>query len=241
MLSNKLSIMKNVNISLFIILLIFTVNGLSQTLTLSWEGQTLGDSLLVMGLTTDNELVAHVVVTNNTGNSMGIKVKRSPLEIVGGSVNYFCWAGNCYPPSVSQSPGYLTLGAGQSSGDEDFSGHYMPNGNYGDSFIEYEFFNMDNEDEYVKVVVQFATTIAGIDEHDLDVNIYPNPATEYVTIKLSCKMRTVMVYDYTGSKVMEENVNSSSHKMNTSLLSPGIYLFKILTEKGVNVKQIIIK
>lgn len=235
--------MKNVNIYLFLILtvLIFPVVGLSQPLTLSWEGETIDDSLVVVGFTTDNELVAHVIVTNNTANSMGIKVKRTSLETVGGSVNYFCWAGNCYPPSVNQSPGYLTLSAGQSSGDEDFSGHYVPNGNYGDSFIEYEFFNMDNESENVKVVVQFAATIVSIDEHDLDVNIYPNPATEYVTIKLSCKMSTVMVYDYTGTKVMEENVNSSSHKMNTSLLSPGIYLFKILTEKGVNVKQIIIK
>ncbi len=235
--------MKNVNIYLFLILtvLIFPVVGLSQPLTLSWEGETIDDSLVVVGFTTDNELVAHVIVTNNTANNMGIKVKRTSLATVGGSVNYFCWAGNCYPPSVNQSPGYLTLGAGQSSGDEDFSGHYNPNGNYGDSFIEYEFFNMDNEDEYVKVVVQFAATIVGIDEHDLDVNIYPNPATEYVTIKLSCKMSTVMVYNYTGSKVMEENVNSSSHKMNTSLLSPGVYLFKIITEKGVNVKQIIIK
>lgn len=72
---------------------------------------------------------------------------------------------NCYPPNISESIGYLSLAGGQSSSEGDFSGHYEPHNNYGDSYIEYEFFNMNNEDENVKVVVQFATITVGINEN----------------------------------------------------------------------------
>ena len=59
--------MKNINISLLLIfpILILSLSGISQPLTLSLDGETIGDSLLIVGLTTDNELVAHAVVTNN--------------------------------------------------------------------------------------------------------------------------------------------------------------------------------
>ncbi len=234
--------MKNLNIYLLLILsiVIFSVNGLSQSLTLSWEGETIGDSLLVEGLATDYELVAHAIVTNNTANSMDIKLRRDQLQMVEGTMNYFCWGANCYPPNVDESPIPFTLAAGQSTEEGDFSGHYEPNNNFGDSFIEYEFFNVDNEDENVKVVVQFAATVVGVNEHDLSANVYPNPASDHVTISLLHTMNTIIIYDFTGSKVMEEHVNSSSHKLNTSQLSPGVYFFRITTDFGVTVKQVIV-
>jgi len=234
--------MKNINVFLFLVfsLQILSLNVYSQPLLLSWDGATINDSLLVLGSSTDNELVAELIVTNNTGSSMDIKVRRTEMQIVDGSINYFCWADNCYPPNISESIGYLSLAGGQSSLEGDFSGHYVPNNNYGDSYIEYEFFNMNNEDENVKVVVQFAT-ITGINENVPIVKIYPNPATEHITINLSCIMNTVKLYDYTGSKIIEEVVNSSFYKMNTTYLCPGIYILRISTDKRVIVKQIIIK
>ena len=235
--------MKNINAFLFLVfsLLILSLNVYSQPLSLSWDGATINDSLLVSGSSTDNELVAELIVTNNTGSSMDIKVRRTEIQIVDGSINYFCWADNCYPPNVNESFGHLSLGAGQSSAEGDFSGHYEPHNNYGDSFIEYEFFNMNNEDENVKVVVQFATITVGINENEPSVKIYPNPATEHITINLSCIMNTVKLYDYTGSKIIEEVVNNSIYKMNTAQISTGVYILRITTDKEVIVKQIIIK
>ncbi len=233
--------MKNINAFLFLVfsLLILSLNVYSQPLSLSWDGETLNDSLLISGSSTDNELVAELIVTNNTGSSMDIKVRRTEMQIVDGSINYFCWADNCYPPNISESIGYLSLAGGQSSSEGDFSGHYEPHNNYGDSYIEYEFFNMNNEDENVKVVVQFATITVGINENKLSVKIYPNPIHDNVTIKFSDIINKVIVYDLSGSKLIEENANSSLHKINTSHLFPGVYLFKIFTEKGTVVQQLI--
>lgn len=235
--------MKNINISLLLIfpILILSLSGISQPLTLSLDGETIGDSLLIVGLTTDNELVAHAVVTNNTSSSMDIKVRRTQLEIVEGSINYFCWGDNCYPPSVNESPAFLTLAAGASTDELDFSGHYEPRNNFGDSFIEYKFFNMNNEDENVKVVVQFAATNVGINEHDLSVNVYPNPASDQVNISLGLMINEVLVYDYTGKMISRVQVDSKTYQMNVSHFNPGVYLFKVMADEGIVVKQVIIK
>lgn len=74
-----------------------------------------------------------------------------------------------------------------------------------------------------------------------DALVYPNPATNQVTVKLSDKINTISVYDYTGSMIQEDQVNASTHTINTSRLSSGVYLLRITTDTGVAVKQVIIK
>lgn len=222
-------------------ILVFSISGFSQPLSLSWEGETIGDTLLVAGLTTDYEIVAHAIVTNNTSHSMDLKVRRNQLQVIDGTLNQFCWGSSCYPPSVNESPGFLTLGPGQSTLDGQFSGHYLPFGNYGDSFIEYEFFNMNNEDENIKVIVHFMASVVGINEDRIHVDIYPNPASDFVKINVSQSIDVVMVYDVIGKKVFEELVNSNSYLMKTSFLSSGLYFFKIITNNKAIIKQIMIK
>ncbi len=231
----------NAPIVLIISILLLSFSGFSQPLTLSWEGETIGDTLIVTGLTTDFEIVAHAIVSNNSNHSMDIKVRRDQIQVIEGTLNQFCWGSSCYPPNVNESPGFLTLGPGQSTLEGQFSGHYLPLGNFGDSFIEYEFFNMTNEDENVKVIVHFIATTVGISEDDTYLTIYPNPASESITINMSHSIDAVLVYDCTGRKVLEEQVNSNSYLMKTSFLSSGLYLFRITTHDKVITKSIVIK
>ncbi len=235
--------MKNIKTTFvqLISILLISVNGFSQSLTLEWEGEPIADTMIVTGLATDMEMVAHAIVSNNTDQSMDVKVRRNQLQMIDETLNQFCWGANCYPPNIDESPGFLTLTPGQSTEEEQFSGHYLPQGNYGDSFIEYEFFNMNNENENVKVIVQFVATTVGIDKNDLNINIYPNPASEYVAINSSNSIESVMVYNSAGTKLMEVGVNKSSILLNTSTLSSGLYFFRITTHNDVIIKQMMIK
>lgn len=223
------------------LILVISIYGSSQPLSLSWEGETIGDTLSVAGLTTDYEIVAHAIVTNNTSHSMDLKVRRDQLQVIDGTLNQFCWGSSCYPPSVNESLGFLTLGPGQSTLEGQFSGHYLPLGNFGDSFIEYEFFNVTNEEENVKVIVHFMATTVGIKEDDIHLAIYPNPASAYVKIDLSQSIDAVMVYDIIGKKVFEDQVNSNSYLMKTSFLSSGLYFFRITSHEKVITRQILLK
>lgn len=65
----------------------------------------------------------------------------------------------------------------------------------------------------------------------IETKIFPNPAIESLTLELndfsSLKNVTVSIFDLQGKVQLVENVKSSSHKVQISNLSPGMYLLKI--------------
>lgn len=74
----------------------------------------------------------------------------------------------------------------------------------------------------------------GIVTTDLNiaVNIYPNPAKDYVTIENNSnrKLTTIQVYNATGAIVYQENMKDKIHQIALGGLSSGIYQIKIQTE-----------
>ena len=75
----------------------------------------------------------------------------------------------------------------------------------------------------------------GVDENIVDnLNIYPNPANEYIHVETNCELQRIDVYDVTG-KLM---ISSTKTEINVSDLESGIYFVNILTDKGCVTKKI---
>lgn len=85
-----------------------------------------------------------------------------------------------------------------------------------------------------------STTALGSETFDLDkqVTIYPNPATDELNIQLPT--------DFSINQVVIRNslaqivLISKENKMNTSILSSGVYFVEIETDKGIFFKKVII-
>ncbi len=74
------------------------------------------------------------------------------------------------------------------------------------------------------------------------INVYPNPATDEVHINSTLPIQNINVVNYFGQSVYtSETSNSSSHKLNTTLYSSGIYLIQIETDMGITTRKVIIK
>lgn len=214
----------------------------AQDLTLSWEGETLGDTVTYWGDASDYEIVAHAIIHNNTDRNLSIKVRRNRIQMVDSTVSAFCWAGACWPPDTEESPAQEIL-AGTQSGDEDFSGHYNPNTHHGMSMVEYTFFNEADEEQFVKVVVKYATNPDGIAEDAMAggsiSDIYPNPATTAVNINYdmpsTVKTAKVQLINLLGSVVKEASIepNSNSLSMNISELKGGVYFYAVVINGDV--------
>ncbi|MBC8487819.1 MAG: T9SS type A sorting domain-containing protein, partial [Bacteroidetes bacterium] len=71
--------------------------------------------------------------------------------------------------------------------------------------------------------------------------IYPNPASDVVNIKSDFEINNVMVYNFAGQIVANEQVNSKFYQINTSQYNAGIYFFRIETDEGTISKRIIIE
>ena len=242
-------------IILLIIAFVFSISfANAQSYVLSWEGETLGDTVVISGDPADAELTFHAILTNNSDDSVAFKVQRRLIHLLDGVTHYFCW-GLCYLPnhdSIFVPSGYVGLNAGQSSTEWDFSGHYEPTGVIGTSLVEYKFFNADNEDEFVTVVAKFVTAPDGImDQIMADgfvSDIYPNPASHFINLdyELTSKVNNanIRVMNLLGSVVknVEIDKNSTNLRLDISNLTNGVYFYSVIINNEVyKTKKLIVR
>jgi hypothetical protein len=72
---------------------------------------------------------------------------------------------------------------------------------------------------------------------DLNVNLYPNPAKDFVNIETNFEIRNLKVVNYVGQVVFDRNVDQISFQLNTSNFGPGMYFVQIQTTDGVVVTR----
>lgn len=83
--------------------------------------------------------------------------------------------------------------------------------------------------------------VNGLSEsNDVNVNIYPNPFNEQITIQLSENgSYNIEIYDISGRLLLSEKYNSSSIILNVNELNVGQYLVKIQEDDNILIRKII--
>jgi hypothetical protein len=135
---------------------IFAQSNLSMS-TIGGDNVPANSVVNIMGSPADFETIAYMVVTNNGTADVDLMVKKVPNYLPEGSDCLFC-LGLCYPPTVFVSTIPVTLAPGQSTGDEEFSGHYSPNGFAGTSSVSYVFFDNNNVNDSIMVTFNYIIT-----------------------------------------------------------------------------------
>jgi len=226
----------------FAALLIAVISSNAQGLYLSWEGETLGESVTIWGEPTSSEIDFHAVIHNNSGNGMNIKVRRSQIEIVDGTLNQFYWK-VLYAPQVDESTNYLFVPNGGSSEATDFFGRYLPSAKNGTTTVEYTFYNKDNESQNVKVTVKYWASPEGIADEAMQggsiSDIYPNPAGQTVNLDYNLpegvQSAKVRIVNLLGMVVKEADVDRRGSKltMDVAELDGGIYFYTVIINNDV--------
>jgi hypothetical protein len=228
--------------------------------SLSWDGEPIGDTMVIVGDPADTELVFHAILTNGSDDSDSILVKRRIISVLDGLADQLCW-GLCYLPntdSIFISPSGMRINAGESTEEAAFSGHYLnrefdePIGVIGTSVFEYTFFNADDENENVVVIVKFVTSPDGIADK-LMVNgyiseIYPNPATSHVSLDYNLTsdvdQANLRIVNILGAVVKDINLNrnDSNHRLDISDLESGVYFYSMLINNEVyKTKKLVVR
>lgn len=217
----------------FVIAIVFAN---AQSLSLTHDGVVLepNEEVTMTGPASNDEIVIELDVTNNGSSAMNVLVKKVENYLVEGSENTFCW-GLCFPPFVYESPSSIEISAGGTN-DLDFSGHYNPKENAGTSSISYVFFDENNPDDSVMVVVLFAAGTTGIGDQFGSASIissaYPNPANNFVKFDYTLDTKqnaTMRVYSLIGSLVKEYAVSSGNGtiEIETAQLEEGFYFYTL--------------
>nr|HPR58408.1 T9SS type A sorting domain-containing protein [Bacteroidales bacterium] len=84
-------------------------------------------------------------------------------------------------------------------------------------------------------VVTLKAGVTSINDYtsELTVNLYPNPAKEFVNIETNFEISNLKVVNYVGQVVFDQNLEQSNYLINTSSFGPGMYFVQIQTIDGV--------
>ncbi len=228
--------MKRILLSLYL-LSIACFYGYSQTgLTLSDNlgNPIAANSTLVMnGIPDDAELVTYLWVKNNGGHTINVKAKKVELTLLAGTNVTFCWAGNCFPPNVYESIGTTEIQAGAIA--TEFSGHYAPSLQKGQTKVEWTFWDVAEPSNTVSVNVDYNTYPVGITEiRKAKLSAaYPNPAGNTASISYSLPEGSegrIVVRNILGMEVRSETIQPGYGKFTFSVaeLGEGIYFYSLL-------------
>jgi len=81
----------------------------------------------------------------------------------------------------------------------------------------------------------------GVGENKIFTLVFPNPASDNVTIKSNYNINSVEIVNYMGQIVYSSEVNSIETNINTSSFTAGIYFININTEFGTQSTKLVIK
>jgi len=198
-----------------------------------------GATIQFLGDPAAETIYAYINITNNSAVAKSVSVKKVIHEgdTLPLSKNTFCWV-VCYPDTTYISLYPLTIQPGQTS--EGFSGDYSPKGIPGISKIMYVFFDVDNRNDSVAVVVEFNASPASVGDDLISLvkfsDAYPNPAINTVnvdyTIPESVNEATIAITNMLGSKVKEVTLSNLSGKVQIPVfdLINGIYFYSLMAD-----------
>ena len=102
-------------------------------------------------------------------------------------------------------------------------------------------FSSDIENSEVLVPVSLTTTDVSVNEHNqIEVKIYPNPATNFVQVT-SDQIQRVEIYNMMGQLVFEQLYSDSQVTIPTSGMASGTYAVKVTATSGTVTKQVIVR
>jgi hypothetical protein len=87
----------------------------------------------------------------------------------------------------------------------------------------------------------FESTVGVEEPGTPGVKIFPNPATDDVTISVGEIMDDLCITDITGNIVMYHTVGNSEVRVNLSSWNAGIYLVHIKTREGRTVRKMVVR
>ena len=86
----------------------------------------------------------------------------------------------------------------------------------------------------------FVDGVEMIGENTQEVNVYPNPTSNFVTVQAN-GMNHITVLNTIGQVVYDVDVDGSIQSLDMSQYGAGVYMVRVATENGVGVQRVVVK
>ena len=223
---------------------------IAQTVTVTEVGGSTDITGTTITLSGGESIHETYDVNNVSGGDLDLGIERYKMSEISGSTDYVCWglnelSGTCYPSSAVApnnpwtTPDTPTITDGSAAW---LSIYYNANGTPGTSTYRYYIVD-DSGTRLDSFDVNYTSTVS-IEEQQIDVSVYPNPAADVVNIEVNGNDNNVQVaiYNVLGEAVLTENLGNGVNTLNTSNLVGGVYFYSIKRgNKVIETKKLVIK
>lgn len=93
----------------------------------------------------------------------------------------------------------------------------------------------------VEMIVNPATHSNEVLDFASDLNIYPNPVNDRLTVTCNNDILLIELYSLTGDLIMSKQINDSYIEIFTNQLSKGTYFLKLYSQQGTFTRKILIR
>lgn len=144
-------------------------------------------------------------------------IDPSSFHIVLSDTNYGTDANTAAVFNFAEGTGITTVNtASSTNADLGFSGAHYP------TWVD---FDVNTASTSTNKIVKFS--------------VYPNPATDIITVQSEAKITNISIYNILGKMVYNQTTSLTS--INTSKLNAGIYILKVNTVNGIGSRKLVIK
>jgi hypothetical protein len=94
------------------------------------------------------------------------------------------------------------------------------------------------------VIIDYSVGLTHLNDSDIDIRVYPNPAKDKINLKLSSTLNNAVltINDISGSTIYKrENLKSDLIIINVKYFAKGIYFIKIKTGKNTIDKEFVVE
>ncbi|MEI7726142.1 MAG: hypothetical protein WCK09_13625 [Bacteroidota bacterium] len=141
----------------FLLIFFSGITCFSQSFSLADDFKSLvnGSEVFQSGPSDTLQLITWLHLTNKSGSSCEVLMKKEELQMLPGGSSSICWGGYCYGPEMTVSTFPLSMLPGETVSG--CFGHFGPNGCRGESVVRWVFFNQANPSDSVSVTVHYST------------------------------------------------------------------------------------
>jgi len=190
------------------------------------------------------ELTQYYVLKNNTDRTLNLFLRKTVNILNDSTTDYFCFGAQCWP-GYDSTDIPLTIAAGAS--DSTFASHVCHVRRFdrpplvpGLSSITYTIYDRYAFPQPVEATVTVIYHLGGLgveEEWNTAASVYPNPASERITIRASNTTPghyTLHLFNHLGMPVLNKNIflQDKSYSFTVSDLPCGLYFGRMLSEQG---------
>lgn len=82
---------------------------------------------------------------------------------------------------------------------------------------------------------------SSLDVIDVNLDIYPNPTAERISVSSSVNIQEAELINASGQSVLKKQINGNNFAINVTEYTKGVYFLRLKTDKNTLLKKIIIK